>query len=93
MISRKIEKELEHSKLERNKKRSKILFRYLSTEYSLREYNFFADKYELTEETLEKIIKTRNDLTHRGDQKKISRLLYNHMIPILKAVISTFERN
>lgn len=92
-IKREIEKEPEHSKLERNKKRSKILFRYLSTEYSLREYNFFADKYELTEETLEKIIKTRNDLTHRGDQKKISRLLYNHMIPILKAVISTFERN
>lgn len=90
-IKKELEKEPTHSKLDRDKKRSKILFRYLSTEYSLHEYNFFTEKFDLTEETLESIIKTRNDLTHRGDQKKISSLLYYHLIPILRAIIRTFD--
>ena len=37
--------------------------------------------------TLEKISKTRNDLTHRGDQSKVSNLMYNHLIPILQEVM------
>ena len=70
-----------------DKKRSMILFRYLQQEFDLKEYASLGKSVMLDAETLEIIIKTRNDLTHRGDQSKVSSLMYNHLLPILQEVI------
>lgn len=68
-------------------KRSLILFQYLQQEFDLNEYPSLGKTVILNAGTLEEIIKTRNDLTHRGDQTKVSSLMYNHLIPILQEVI------
>jgi len=68
-------------------KRSLILFQYLHQEFDLNEYPSLGKTVILNSGTLEEIIKTRNDLTHRGDQSKVSNLMYNHLIPILKEVL------
>ena len=70
-----------------DKKRSIILFRYLQQEFNLSEYPSLGKTVILDAGTLEEIIKTRNDLTHRGDQSKVSNLMYNHLIPILQEVM------
>ena len=64
-----------------------ILFRYLQQEFNLSEYPSLGKTVILDAGTLEEIIKTRNDLTHRGDQSKVSNLMYNHLIPILQEVM------
>lgn len=68
-------------------KRSLILFQYLQQEFALNEYPSLGKTVILDAGTLEKIIKTRNDLTHRGDHSKVSNLMYNHLIPILQEVL------
>ena len=70
-----------------DKKRSIILFRYLQQKFNLKQYSSLGKTIILDAETLEKIISTRNDLTHRGDQSKVSNLMYNHLIPILQEVM------
>lgn len=70
-----------------DKKRSIILFRYLQQTFNLKQYSSLGKTIILDTETLEKIISTRNDLTHRGDQSKVSSLMYNHLIPILQEVM------
>ena len=70
-----------------DKKRSIILFRYLQQEYNLNQYSSLGKTIILDAETLESIISTRNDLTHRGDQSKVSSLMYNHLLPILQEVM------
>ena len=70
-----------------NKKRSLILFQYLQQEFDLNEYPSLGKTVTLTAGTLEEIIISRNDLTHRGDQSKVSGLMYNHLIPILQEIL------
>lgn len=77
----------ESGKMNNDKKRSKILFQYLLQEFGLKEYSSIGKTVMLEAETLEKIILTRNDLTHRGDLSRISSLMYNHLLPILREVI------
>lgn len=68
-------------------KRSLILYQYLRQEFALNKYPSLGKTVILDAGTLEKIIITRNDLTHRGDQSKVSNLMYNHLIPILQEVM------
>lgn len=68
-------------------KRSLILFQYLQQEFDLNEYPSLGKTVILNAGTLEEIIKTRNDLTHRGDPTMVSTLMYNHLLPILQEVI------
>ena len=72
-----------------DKKRSVILFQYLQQEYGLKKYLSLGKSVVLDADTLEKIIKARNDLTHRGDQSKVTLLMYHHLIPILQEVINS----
>ncbi len=74
-------------KINKDEKRSKILFQYLQQEFGLKEYSSFGKSIILNAGILEKIIITRNDLTHRGDLSKISELMYNHLLPILQEVV------
>lgn len=74
-------------KMSCDKKRSEILFQYLLQEYSLKEYSSLGKTIILEAKTLERIILTRNDLTHRGDLSNVSSLMYNHLLPILREVI------
>lgn len=69
------------------KDRNVILFQYLQQEFDLIEYLSFGKKIVLEATTLEEIIETRNDLTHRGDLSKVSTLMYNHLLPILQKII------
>lgn len=69
------------------KDRNIILFQYLQQEFDLKEYSSLGKTVMLDADTLETIIKTRNDLTHRGDQSKVSSLMYNHLLPILQEVM------
>lgn len=73
--------------INRDTKRSLILFQYLYQEFNINEYSSFEKKVILDAGILEEIIKTRNDLTHRGNQSKVSELMYKHLIPILQEVI------
>lgn len=70
-----------------DKKRGIILFRYLQQVYELNQYSSLGKTVMLDAETLEKIISTRNDLTHRGDTTMVSNLMYNHLLPILQEVM------
>ena len=70
------------------KDRNVILLQYLQQEFNLTQYSSFEKSVVLDAETLELIIKTRNDLTHRGDPTKVSSLMYNHLLPILREVIA-----
>ena len=70
-----------------DKKRSVILFQYLQQEYGLKKYLSLGKSVVLDADTLEKIIKARNDLTHRGDQSKVTLLMYHHLIPILQEIL------
>lgn len=69
------------------KDRNVILFQYLQQEFNLKEYSSLGKKVKLDKIILKKIIETRNDLTHRGDFSKVSILMYNHLLPILREVI------
>lgn len=73
----------ERCKIDRNV----ILFQYLEQEFDLKEYSSLGKSIMLDAKTLDEIINTRNDLTHRGDLSKVSILMYHHMIPILQEVI------
>ena len=77
----------EHGKEQCKKDRNIILFQYLQQEFNLMQYSSLGKTIMLDAETLERIILTRNDLTHRGDLSKISSLMYNHLLPILREVI------
>lgn len=72
------------------KDRNKILFQYLQQEFELKEYLSLGKTVILDADILETIIKTRNDLTHRGDSSKVSDLMYNHLLPILQKIIIKF---
>ena len=69
------------------KNRNVILFQYLQQEFNLNEYSSLGKTVMLDADTLEQIIKTRNDLTHRGELSRVSTLMYNHLLPILQEVI------
>ena len=77
----------EHGTEQRKKGRNVILLQYLQQEFNLTKYSSLGKTIMLDAETLEKIILTRNDLTHRGDLSKVSSLMYNHLLPILREVI------
>ena len=77
----------EHGKEQCKKDRNVILLQYLQQEFNLTQYSSFGKSIVLDAETLEKLILTRNDLTHRGDLSKVSTLMYNHLLPILREVI------
>ena len=79
---------LMHGKEKCRKDRNVILFQYLQQEFGLSEYLSFGKKVALDADNLERIISTRNDLTHRGDQSKVTHLMYHHLIPILQEVIN-----
>lgn len=68
-------------------KKSEVLLRYLQ-ERGLFEYDSFGNKVTLTVETLNHIIVTRNDLTHRADMSNVSNIMYHHMIPILQQILA-----
>ena len=70
-------------------KKSEILLRYLQ-ERGIFEYDSFGSKVTLTVETLNHIIVTRNDLTHRADMSNVSNIMYHHMIPILQQILTLF---
>lgn len=76
-----------HGKEQCKKERNVILFQYLQQEFNLTQYSSFGKTIMLNAKTLEIIINTRNDLTHRGDPSKVSTLMYNHLLPILREVI------
>lgn len=78
---------LAYGKEKTKKDRNVILFQYLQQEFDLSEYTSLGKKVALDADNLENIIRTRNDLTHRGDQSKVSILMYHHLIPILQEVI------
>ena len=78
----------EHGNEKCKKDRNVILLQYLQQEFNLTQYSSFEKSVVLDAETLELIIKTRNDLTHRGDPSKVSSLMYNHLLPILREVIA-----
>lgn len=78
---------LTYGKEQCKKDRNIILFQYLQQEFDLREYSSLGNSVMLDADTLETIIKTRNDLTHRGNQSKVSSLMYNHLLPILQEVM------
>lgn len=69
------------------KDRNKILLQYLQREFGIKEYSALGKTVMLNAETLEAIIHTRNDLTHRGDTAMVSNLMYNHLLPILQEVM------
>ena len=69
------------------KDRNKILLQYLQREFGIKEYSALGKTVMLNTETLEAIIHTRNDLTHRGDTTMVSNLMYNHLLPILQEVM------
>ena len=69
------------------KDRNKILLQYLQREFGIKEYSALGKTVMLNAETLEAIIHTRNDLTHRGDTTMVSNLMYNHLLPILQEVM------
>ena len=71
----------------REYQRSMILFQYLQQEFDLNEYPSLGKTVILDVGALEEVINTRNDLTHRGDQSKVSGLMYNHLIPMLQEVL------
>lgn len=77
----------EHGKEKCKRDRNVILLQYLQQEFNLTQYSSFGKSIVLNAETLEKLILTRNDLTHRGDLSKVSTLMYNHLLPILREVI------
>lgn len=68
-------------------KKSEILLRYLQ-EGGVFEYDSFGNKVTLTVETLNNIIVTRNNLTHRADMSNVSNIMYHHMIPILQKMLT-----
>lgn len=68
-------------------KKSEILLRYLQ-ERGVSEYDSFGNKVTLTVETLNNIIVTRNNLTHRADMSNVSNIMYHHMIPILQQILA-----
>lgn len=70
-----------------NEKRSKLLYQYLKQEFGITHYRHFDKQSRLTPDTLCEIIKTRNDLTHRADTSKITKMMYHHMLPILQYVL------
>lgn len=78
---------LAYGKDQCQKNRNIILFQYLQQEFDLKKYLSLGKSVMLDADTLEAIIKTRNDLTHRGDESKVSVLMYNHLIPILQEVL------
>lgn len=69
------------------KDRSIILLQYLQQQFDLKKYSSLGKTVILDSDTLEIIIKARNDLTHRGDPSKLSNLMYSHLLPILQEVI------
>lgn len=78
----------EHGKEQCKKDRNVILLQYLQQEFDLTQYSSFGKSIVLDAETLEELILTRNDLTHRGDLSKVSTSMYNHLLPILREVIA-----
>lgn len=77
-----------------NGKRSKNinLLQYL-THIGVEEYYSLGKTLNLSEEILLDIIKTRNNLTHRGDTTKISSVMYQHLLPILQQLLIVLENN
>lgn len=76
-------------KKDANKKRSELLCQYLQREFGITAYNNFSEQFDITPDILCEIIITRNDLTHRADTSKISKMMYHHMIPILQCVLKS----
>lgn len=76
-----------YGKKQCKKDRNKILLQYLQREFGIKEYSALGKTVMLNAETLEAIIHTRNDLTHRGDTAMVSNLMYNHLLPILQEVM------
>ena len=72
-----------------NEKRSELLCQYLQQEFGITEYRHFDKQSNLTPDTLCEIIRTRNDLTHRADTSKITKIMYHHMLPILQCVLKS----
>ena len=80
------------SKKKPSEVRSQTLFEYLKEQFQLFAYNSFSEKIDLTQETILKIIKTRNDLTHRADSSQVSEMMYHHLLPILQEVLRAMDR-
>ncbi len=76
-------------KKDANEKRSELLCQYLQQEFGITEYRHFDKESNLTPDTLCEIIRTRNDLTHRADTSKITKIMYHHMLPILQCVLKS----
>ena len=72
--------------------KNKNLLQYLS-HMGIKEYYPFGETFNLSEETLLDIIKTRNNLTHRGDTTKISTMMYDHLLPILQQLLIVLGNN
>ncbi len=83
-------KEIE--KINGKRSKDKNLLQYL-THIGIEEYHSFEKTLNLSEEILFDIIKTRNNLAHRGDTAKISSIMYQHLLPILQQLLIALENN
>lgn len=71
--------------------RAVALYHYLKEMFHLDAYMSFDKEYTLTPEILERIICARNDLTHRANTTGLSELMYQHLLPILRAAVCATE--
>ena len=78
---------------EANQKRSELLCQYLQQEFGIQEYESFGQHFCLSPNILCEIIKTRNDLAHRADNSKVSKMMYHHLLPILQCVLNSKSGN
>lgn len=91
-----------NSNKDSNSKRAKLLLEWFTTECRITEYlcaNPDATQEvknqltkSLTENVLLAIIKTRNDLFHRGDLSKVYTLMYCDLIPIILKLIQSKDK-
>lgn len=76
-----------NKRLRANEKRGKLLYQYLIQQFGVKRYTSFDQEFDLTEDILVEIIKTRNSLTHNADTSQISKVMYRYMLPILRQVL------
>ncbi|WP_343208791.1 hypothetical protein [Anaerolentibacter hominis] len=74
-----------------SKKRDVILYEYLTQKFGELKYTVRGQEFVLDADILSRIIKARNDLTHRADLSNVHELMYGHLIPVLQVIIKKCE--
>lgn len=80
----------EHQIKKISKYRNEILHSYLTKDLELTYFHGSSEKERISKEILQKIILTRNNLTHAANIEDVPNTLYNLLIPLVKAIVIKF---